>query len=133
VAQVCGADNNDSRRRHYWYSAPALPYEKRERDALDVLQLLLELSGPDGNGLEMLNGAGDTCLHTAIMHHHVAVAKALIDFKPSLLYRENAVGRTPAEVAYDAGYYHQAHFVHDYTAVTRITALPLLADPPADP
>lgn len=101
VAQVCGADNNDSRRRHYWYSAPALPYEKRERDALDVLQLLLEFSGPDGNGLEMLNGAGDTCLHTAIMHHHVAVAKALIDFKPSLLYRENAVGRTPAEVAYD--------------------------------
>lgn len=67
---------------------------------VDVLNLLLEYSN-GGQGLDMLNGAGDTCLHTAIMRGHIAIAKVLIDFKPSLLYRENAVGRTPAEVAYD--------------------------------
>lgn len=104
VAQVCGANNNNtaSRYRQYPYYYNTLPYEEQEKDVLDVLQLLLEFSASaEGNGLDMLNGAGDTCLHTAIMYNHVAITKALIDFKPSLLYRENAVGRTPAEVAYD--------------------------------
>lgn len=101
VAQACVADAHNNGRRRYWYSTPTAPYGNREKDALDVLQLLLEFCGPDGNGLDMLSGAGDTCLHTAIMNNHVAIAKALIDFKPSLLFRENAVGRTPAEVAYD--------------------------------
>lgn len=101
VAQVCGADKpTSSRNSYYAYRWDPLPYEKREKDVLDVLQLLLEFSN-EGSGLDMLNGAGDTCLHTAIMHRQVTIAKALIDFKPSLLYRENAVGRTPAEVAYD--------------------------------
>lgn len=101
VAQVCDATSNFQSRGTYWYATSRSPYENREKDVLDVLQLLLEFGGPDGSGLEMLNGAGDTCLHIAIMHHHVAITKALIDLRPSLLYRENAVGRTPAEVAYD--------------------------------
>jgi ankyrin repeat protein len=101
VAQVCGAGKPMATRNSYYaYGWEPLPYEKREDDVLDVLKLLLEFSN-EGKGLDMLNGAGDTCLHTAIMHHQVTIAKALIDFKPSLLYRENAVGRTPAEVAYD--------------------------------
>src|SRR5690606_10154066 len=55
----------------------------------------------EGQGLDMLNAAGDTSLHMAIMGRQLAIAKVLVDYKPSLLYRENAVGRTPAEVAYE--------------------------------
>lgn len=74
-------------------------YTDREKSMVDTLNLLLEYS--DGQGLDMLNAAGDTSLHMAILHEQVTVAKVLVDYKPSLLYRENAVGRTPAEVAYE--------------------------------
>lgn len=74
-------------------------YQDREEDVVDMLDLLLEYSR--GEGLDMLNAAGDTSLHAAIMRSHVAITKKLVDFKPSLLYRENAVGRTPAEMAND--------------------------------
>ncbi|KAH7328643.1 ankyrin repeat-containing domain protein [Stachybotrys elegans] len=74
------------------------PQEEQD-DTVDTLKLLLEYS--KGEELEMLNGAGDTCLHTAIMKDTLWIAKTLIDFRPQLLYRENAVGRTPAEVAHD--------------------------------
>ncbi|OLN95948.1 hypothetical protein CCHL11_05046 [Colletotrichum chlorophyti] len=68
-----------------------------DKQILDVLELLLSFS--KGSELEMLNGAGDTPLHTAIMSCDNLLTKALLDYKPKLLYRENAVGRTPAEVA----------------------------------
>ena len=63
----------------------------------EMVKLLLEYS--QGQGLDLLDSAGDTCLHTAIMHQDVAIAKALVEYKPALLSRENAVGRTPAEFA----------------------------------
>lgn len=71
----------------------------REKDLAAVLRLLLDYS--EGRGLDMLNAAGNTVLHMAMMLREVSMVKTLIDFKPSLLYRENAVGRTPAEVGYD--------------------------------
>jgi ankyrin repeat protein len=74
-------------------------YRREEKSMVRVLRLLLEYSG--GQGLDMLNAAGDTSLHLAIMGRQLAIAKVLVDYKPSLLYRENAVGRTPAEVAYE--------------------------------
>ncbi|KAF5025038.1 hypothetical protein F66182_2906 [Fusarium sp. NRRL 66182] len=77
----------------------AKPYDNREREAARMLELLLEYS--KGEELDMLNGAGDTCLHTAIMHDMMVLIRVLVGFKSSLLYRENAVGRTPAEVAHD--------------------------------
>ncbi|OAA37284.1 ankyrin repeat protein [Beauveria brongniartii RCEF 3172] len=64
-----------------------------------MLKLILEYS--KGEELDMLNGAGDTCLHSAISQGQLAVIRCLIDFRPQLLYRENAVGRTPAELAHD--------------------------------
>jgi len=66
---------------------------------MDKLKLLLEYSG--GIEVEMLNGAGDTCLHTAVMQRSDVFVEALLEYRPSLLLRENAVGRTPAEVAHD--------------------------------
>lgn len=66
---------------------------------VDILRLLLEFSG--GKDLGILNGAGDTVLHSAVVRQLPNHLEVMLDSKPSLLYRENAVGRTPAEVAYD--------------------------------
>lgn len=74
-------------------------YKNREGALVETLRLLLEYS--DGQGLDMLSAAGDTSLHTAIMYQQLSVAKVLVDYRPSLLRRENAVGRTPAELAYE--------------------------------
>ncbi|VUC32512.1 unnamed protein product [Clonostachys rosea] len=94
ISMVCsqsGAYDYSHRRWHDYYG--------EWKDVAQILQLLLEYS--KGEGLELLNGAGDTPLHTAIMHRHIVIARVLIQFKPELVYRENAVGRTPAEIAYD--------------------------------
>ncbi|CAG9988902.1 unnamed protein product [Clonostachys byssicola] len=96
ISTVCGQGGNSTydysqRRWHDYYG--------EWKDVAQILNLLLEYS--NGEGLELLNGAGDTPLHTAIMYRHIVLARVLIQFKPELLYRENAVGRTPAEIAYD--------------------------------
>jgi hypothetical protein len=82
----------------YHYGSKARASQDSNDVTLDTLRLLLVYS--KGDELEMLDGAGDTCLHTAIMKGILWVVKALVDFKPQLLCRENAVGRTPAEVAH---------------------------------
>ncbi|CAH0034010.1 unnamed protein product [Clonostachys rhizophaga] len=96
ISLVCGQGGNSE----YDYSQRRFKaYHGKWKDLAQILNLLLEYS--NGEGLELLNGAGDTPLHTAIMYRHIIVARVLIQFKPELLYRENAVGRTPAEIAYD--------------------------------
>ncbi|KAH7163089.1 hypothetical protein B0J13DRAFT_634299 [Dactylonectria estremocensis] len=104
VSQASGVQPEDPNRYRYgsyynnYNSYVSKPYSK-EWDAVQVLKLLLEYS--KGEELEMLNGAGETCLHTAIMHNMLSLAHVLVTFKHRLLYRENAVGRTPAEIAHD--------------------------------
>lgn len=90
--------NRRHRRNYYGYNN-SKSYNGKEQEMIRMLNLLLEYS--KGDESEMLNGAGDTCLHTAIMMDMIALAQALIKFRPSLVYRENAVGRTPAELAHD--------------------------------
>ncbi|RGP64578.1 hypothetical protein FLONG3_9493 [Fusarium longipes] len=105
VSQASGVptdDTNSNRRRSYHmhtYYGHRRSYDGKEQEMIQMLNLLLEYS--KGDELEMLNGAGDTCLHTAIMMDMIALSQALIKFRPSLVYRENAVGRTPAELAHD--------------------------------
>ncbi|KAL0936521.1 ankyrin repeat protein [Colletotrichum truncatum] len=89
---------------HSWLTTVCNTYEVNwnrkyscDEQILEVLNLILEHS--EGSELEMLNGAGDTPLHTAVMLRNKVLTKALLDYKPKLLYRENAVGRTPAEIA----------------------------------
>ncbi|KAH6898608.1 hypothetical protein B0T10DRAFT_505216 [Thelonectria olida] len=102
VSQASGVQpENTNRYRHNNYynnSSSYKPYNK-ETDVVDMTKLLLEYS--KGEELEMLNGAGETCLHTAIMHGMLSLTQVLVHFQPKLLYRENAVGRTPAELAHD--------------------------------
>ncbi|KAL8331874.1 hypothetical protein RB593_002310 [Gaeumannomyces tritici] len=69
-------------------------------EVLEVMKLLLEYSG--GEELDMLDGAGNTVLHTMIVRQaHPDLIKIILDLDAKLLHRENAVGRTPAEVARD--------------------------------
>lgn len=70
-----------------------------EKDVVDTLKLILEYS--KGEELSVLNGAGETCLHTATKRDMLSLVQVLLDFNPQQIYRENAVGRTPAELAHD--------------------------------
>ncbi|KUI66211.1 hypothetical protein VM1G_01603 [Cytospora mali] len=85
---------------HRWLSR----YTNRFRDQPDryvqVLRVLLSFS--NGKELDTFDAGGDTPLHTLI--HNSAeppIIKELLAFSPQLLYRENAVGRTPCELAHD--------------------------------
>lgn len=82
---------------HHWLLESGV---RLENDfAVEILKLLLQYS--QGKELAMINSAGETPLHSLIAHSSLALAKILLDFNPDLLYRENATGRTPAEVAQD--------------------------------
>lgn len=77
-------------------------YSKVE-DAIEVLSYLMDLSPEEGKrALWMVDGTGDTPLHTLVSSSASdKIVRAVLDIDPSLLFRENAVGRTPLEVAHD--------------------------------
>ncbi|KAE9978534.1 hypothetical protein EG327_007387 [Venturia inaequalis] len=82
---------------HHWLLNSGV---RMENDfAVQILKLLLKYS--QGKELAMINSAGENPLHALIAHGNFPLAKILLDFNPDLLYRENATGRTPAEVAQD--------------------------------
>ena len=65
-----------------------------------TLKMLLSYS--NGEELGMVDGTGETPLHTLVTLDKPNLMRILLDHDPMLLYRENATGRTPAEVAYDS-------------------------------
>ncbi|KAK0729206.1 hypothetical protein B0T21DRAFT_394537 [Apiosordaria backusii] len=72
-------------------------------DAAAVFNLVAELS-PEvtRQALRMLDGAGNTPLHSLLMGDtEHALVRLILDFEPSLLLVENAVGRTPAELIHE--------------------------------
>lgn len=76
----------------------------RENDAkAAVLRLLLDFAEPTGQKhLELLDGAGNTPVHDAVKLQLPKILGLMLDRRPDLLNRENAVGATPADVARDA-------------------------------
>ncbi|KAL2862382.1 ankyrin repeat protein [Aspergillus lucknowensis] len=71
-----------------------------ENQALDVLNAILDLAEPTGQKhLELLDGSGNTPLHAAVNSLHGMPLKLFLERRPDLLYRENAVGSTPADLA----------------------------------
>ncbi|KAK5146469.1 hypothetical protein LTR04_001040 [Oleoguttula sp. CCFEE 6159] len=87
-------------RRHR--STHAQYNNSNDAERADVLALLLSFSADAGNSeLEMLNGEGDTPLHVAVRYSLPNFAKLILQKKPALLFRENAAGRTPMEIAQD--------------------------------
>lgn len=64
-------------------------------------QLLVLLEYSKGEELDYLDGTGDTPLHTLLIRgKHPRLARQVLELNPQLLYRENAVGQTPAELAH---------------------------------
>lgn len=68
-----------------------------------VFNLFVEMSSEAvTTALNLLDASGDTPLHDMLTSHASSkVIRAVLDFQPSLLFRENAVGRTPVEVVHD--------------------------------
>jgi hypothetical protein len=71
--------------------------------SIPMIKMLIDLSPETARqAFKMLDGAGDTPLHTLLARDaNPDVIRTLIDFDPSLLCCENAVGRTPAELVHD--------------------------------
>ncbi|KAH9998078.1 ankyrin repeat protein [Xylariaceae sp. FL0662B] len=96
------AYTSDSR----YYDMYNRPLVRENIENVKILCLLLEYT--NGADLGILNGAGDTVLHTAVIRHLDKHVRVILAQKPELLYRENAVGRTPSEIAYDIFINHKA-------------------------
>ncbi|GAW12320.1 hypothetical protein ANO14919_016850 [Xylariales sp. No.14919] len=89
---------------HFWLKkANVFPYPRGQgseiSDNVKLLDTLLDLS--KGEELDILNGSGDTVLHTAVVRSLPKQTKLILRQNPMLLYRENTVGRTPGEIAFD--------------------------------
>ncbi|UNI14911.1 hypothetical protein JDV02_001490 [Purpureocillium takamizusanense] len=103
ISRVCGLSDSGETTSYYHYNRSyynQAPSEYRDQEVVVTMAKLL-LGYSNGEELDMLNGAGETCLHTAVKREVISLVKVLVDFKPQLLLRENAVGRTPAEIAHD--------------------------------
>ncbi|MBE3047425.1 hypothetical protein IMZ48_33915, partial [Candidatus Bathyarchaeota archaeon] len=74
-------------------------HHSRDAETSEAL-LRVHLEQSKGVELEMLNSAGDSVMHTAVMAESPWLTRLLVDFSPKLMYRENAVGRTSVELAY---------------------------------
>jgi len=66
---------------------------------IKVLQFILSYS--KGRELGLLNGEGDTPLHVMVRTSNPWRAEVVLEAAPELVNRENAVGRTPYEMAED--------------------------------
>ncbi|PYI05666.1 ankyrin repeat protein [Aspergillus sclerotiicarbonarius CBS 121057] len=75
----------------------------RETDGnLAVVRCFLEFAQPTGQKhLDMFDGTGNTPLHEAVKQQSPRIFKAMAGYRPDLLYRENATGSTPLELAVD--------------------------------
>ncbi len=104
ISRLCGfASGKETRDDYYFtigYSRAPKPY-RDQRVVMAVANMLLEYS--KGEELDMLNRAGETCLHTAVKGEMGSLVRTLINFSPRLLMAENAAGRTPAEIAHERG------------------------------
>lgn len=86
----------------YWIAnnVPGMYNNVKVHGKADIIEILLSYS--DGDDMELINGEGDLPLHQVVKQGLPALTSHLISVRPSLLYRENATGRTPLEVASDA-------------------------------
>ncbi|KAJ5684217.1 uncharacterized protein N7477_000562 [Penicillium maclennaniae] len=68
-----------------------------------TVTLLLDLAEPiNQKHLELLDGSGNTPVHVAVKKGFSQIVQLMLDRRPDLLYRENATGSTPLEMATDA-------------------------------
>ncbi|KAL1965133.1 hypothetical protein VTN77DRAFT_6046 [Rasamsonia byssochlamydoides] len=71
-------------------------------DKVAVLRLVLDFAAHTGQKhLELLDGAGNTPVHDAVTLQLPRMLELMLERRPDLLYRENATGCTPADLAHD--------------------------------
>ncbi|KAJ2907045.1 ankyrin repeat protein [Zalerion maritima] len=95
---------------------------RTKQEAAEVFKLLLEMGSPSLKELHMFNGPGDTVMHTLVMNGQRHLVAILVEHNSSLLYRENAVGRTPVEISEDR-YLQQVLNKHMLGGANSITQL----------
>jgi hypothetical protein len=64
------------------------------------VEVILKFS--QGQDLDAVNSEGDTPVHSAVRYEAAAELRAMLECRPELLFRENATGRTPYEIAQEA-------------------------------
>lgn len=122
-----GLDASDGRSPlHRWAGISART--RSEDELFEELRVLLEFS-EDADLLD-LDGQGDTALHMLIRNKQSpALIREIVGVNPKILFRENAVGITPAELAHDMfvrwcveapPQQHYMHHMHGRGAVDRL-------------
>lgn len=86
-----------------WMSTPSTDiysYSRTTRSHLspDFLGIMLEFGGEEA--LTMMDGSGQFPLHLAVKTSHTAMVRKLLEYDPALLFKENAMGQTPLELAH---------------------------------
>lgn len=80
---------------------PDLPSDQESTRSITKLFLNLGTS-TNQKFLELLDGAGNTPVHECVKRGLSQVLEMILDHRPDLLYRENATGSTPLDMAVDA-------------------------------
>lgn len=88
----------------HWYGSHQGCFNRGIDEAIskqqDFLRLLLDFS--KGEDLGLVNGEGDTPVHAVVRYGADLILRVMLGCRPDLLFRENASGRTPYEMAEDA-------------------------------
>jgi ankyrin repeat protein len=84
----------------YWMHQCVEGSDGNDKDLEKFVRLILEFS--KGEDLGIVNGEGDTPLHAAVRYGADAISGCMLEHRPELLFRENATGRIPYEMAEDA-------------------------------
>ncbi|KAL2022786.1 hypothetical protein VTK56DRAFT_4602 [Thermocarpiscus australiensis] len=87
----------------YLYDVAFFSYRYKPAKAVEVFKLLVDISPATAKqALRMLDGSGDTPLHALLAKDaDPELIRAVLECDQNLLFCENAVGRTPAEIAHD--------------------------------
>ncbi|KAL8804903.1 MAG: hypothetical protein Q9182_002305 [Xanthomendoza sp. 2 TL-2023] len=82
-----------------WHPYSWFGHTRRQSNlAPETFNILQEFGG--ANALTMMDGSGQFPLHIAVKSSHAEMVKLMLEYDPSLLARENAMGQTPLELAH---------------------------------
>lgn len=85
------------------FQTQQLHYKAQRKPSTSVLTVLLDLGDSNNQKhLELLDGSGNTPVHKAVKVGWPQILELMLDRRPDLLYRENATGNTPLDMAVDA-------------------------------
>jgi ankyrin repeat protein len=87
-----------------WMYESVKPPMYSSRDHGKTLEKFVEviLKFSQGEDLDAVNSEGDTPIHAAVRYGAAAELRTMLECRPELLFRENATGRTPYEMAQEA-------------------------------